>query len=102
MSEVFDASLPELSERDPRLCPGSTEWEADTEMYPEGPPDWMGPAPYTGPHDWTGWSTSGCHWCHVQKADVRERFRDWRYEQLVKGLTKSIDALTAAIERKNW
>lgn len=108
MTGVFDPKLPELSEHDPRLCPGREDWD-DAGLYPEGAPEWMGPAPYTKPHGWQGGGSHGsttypryCRWCEVTDDAVRERFRDWRYEQLVEKLTAAVTRLTNAIERKNW
>jgi len=104
MSEVFDPNLPELGEHDPRLCPGDGTWEPGDEVF-----EWSPPQPLTRVHDWQGGGYHGstvyqryCRWCSVSADAVRDRFREWRYEQLVEGLTKAVTALTAAIERKNW
>lgn len=102
-----DPVLPELSEHDPRLCPNN-EYADNILTY--GPQAvWIGKPPYEGPHRWHGGGSLGsvtyeryCAQCEVRESAVRARFSDWRYEQLVAGLTDAVKALTTAIEGKNW
>jgi hypothetical protein len=77
--------LPELHGFDPRLCPGRPDYQENVETMGETP-FWLGPTPFTTTHDFDWGGIGGCRWCSVTADQVRDRFRDWRYEQLVERL----------------
>ena len=98
------SGTPELHEHDPRLCPGDgSDWDELEEGAPR-PPYWP-PEPFTKPHSWQGGGDIRgtripryCRWCEVTDDAVRERFSNWRYEQVIEGLTKAVETLTQVIE----
>jgi hypothetical protein len=91
---VTVAGLPELHEQDPRLCPGRDDYDQTVGELGEAP-YWLGPAPFTTTHDFGDpvEPRHRCQWCFVTPEQVRDRFRDWRYEQLVEQLNQTLDRL---------
>lgn len=85
VTEGYDRQLPELHDRDPRLCPGRV-W-----LPSEQPPD----KPFLEPHEFE--PGDRCWRCYASKDDVRARFSDWRYEQVIIENTRSLDRLAVAI-----
>lgn len=99
---MIDPHLPELRTGDPRLCAGREDYAEMLQTYGklgEPVPEWVGPVPYSTVHQWQGNSPDRmyCRWCVCTSDHVRQRFSEWRYEEVIERHTAALQSLAAAI-----
>jgi hypothetical protein len=62
----------------------------------------VGPPPWTKVHEWRGGAppkfASYCRWCEADADEVRRRFTEWRYEQLIERNTAALRAIGGRLE----